>query len=73
MGRPAKHRIVKDHPSPRFKGKVRLSTAVSTDPTTPTGMRNSKSVENGNRRSTRSVCIPAIGMKRLNWRGIATH
>ena len=24
MGRPAKHRIVRDHPSPRFRGKVRL-------------------------------------------------
>jgi integrase len=28
MGRPAKHRIVKDHPSPRFRGKVKLSTQV---------------------------------------------
>ena len=24
MGCPAKHRIVRDHPSPRFRGKVRL-------------------------------------------------
>ena len=28
MGRPAKFRISKDHPSPRFRGKVRLSTQV---------------------------------------------
>jgi hypothetical protein len=28
MGRPTKHRIIREHPSPRFRGKVRLSSAV---------------------------------------------